>query len=252
MTTSIDTVKQQPSRSPWQGLIGIIDRPRATIQAMLQRKDWLRWALPLFLYLIAFAVLTAVQTPYLRELALEQAELQLAELPANQAEAGRATMEFTTSLPFMLATGIVFGGVALLIGVLAQTAYLYLAAMVAGGSDTGFGAMFTVSTWSRLPLAIGYLVQAVFVTFSQGALKYPGLAPLVASGNQIEDASDPLVVLLARVDLFWLWHLILVAIGLAVAARLGRAKSIVLTIVYAVLALAMALIPALLGQLFSG
>ena len=252
MTTSINSAKQQSDRSLWQGLVGIIDRPRVTFQSMLQREDWRRWAVPLLLYLVAFAVLTAVQTPYLRELALQQADLQLADLPADQADAARATMEFTMSLPFMLATGIIFGGLVLLIGVLAQTAYLYLSAMLAGGRDAGFKTMFTVSVWSRIPLTIGYLVQAAFVAVSQGALRYPGLAPLVASGNQLEDAGNPLVALLARVDLFWLWHLVLVSIGLALAARLSRGKSIVLTAVYAGLALAMALIPALLGRLFGG
>jgi hypothetical protein len=252
MTSSINSTKQPSTFSLWQGLVGIIDRPRVTFEAMLQREDWRRWALPLFLYFVAFAILTAIQTPYLRELAVQQAELQLADLPADQADAARATMEFTMSLPFMLVMGIVFGGLALLIGILAQTAYLYLASMLAGGSDTGFKTMWTVSTWSRIPLAIGFLVQAAFVTFSQGALKYPGLAPLVASGNQLEDSRDPLVALLARVDLFWLWHLVLAAIGLALAARLGRGKSIILTAVYAGLVLTMALIPALLGQLFGG
>jgi len=252
MTTSINSAKQQSAGSLWQALVGIIDRPRITFQSLLQREDWRRWAVPLLLYFLAFAVLTAVQTPYLRELALQQADLRLADLPADQADAARTTMEFTMSLPFMLATGIIFGGLALFIGVLAQTGYLYLSAMLAGGRDTGFKGMFTVSAWSRIPLAIGFLVQAAFAAFSQGALRYPGLAPLVASGNQLEDAGNPLVALLARVDLFWLWHLVLVAIGLTVAARLSRGKSIVLTVVYAGLALAMALIPALLGQLFGG
>jgi hypothetical protein len=252
MTTSINPTKQPSSPSLWQGFVGIIDRPRVTFEAMLRREDWRRWAMPLLFYLAAFAILTAAQTPYLRELALQQADLQLADMPADQAEAARATMEFTMSIPFMLVTGIVFGGLALFVGILAQTAYLYLAAMLAGGSDTGFKAMLTVSTWSRIPLAIGFLVQAAFVTFSQGALKYPGLAPLVASGNQLEDSRDPLVALLARVDLFWLWHLVLAAIGLTLAARLGHGKSILLTAVYAGLALTMALLPALLGQLFGG
>ena len=77
MTSSINSAKQQPAGSIWQGLAGIIDRPRVTFQSMLQREDWQRWALPLLLYLVAFAVLTAVQTPYLRELALQQADLHL-------------------------------------------------------------------------------------------------------------------------------------------------------------------------------
>ena len=253
MTTSIDTVSPPAGPPPlWQGLIGIIDKPNATFTAALAHTGWRRWSLPLLLYLLAFIIVTAAQTPYLRELSLQQAEAQLAQLTAEQAEAARASMELTTSLPFLLATGIGIGAIALLIGLLMQTAYFYLTALVVGGNDTTFGDLFTVSAWSRLPLAIGFLVQAVFVAVSQGAIKYPGLAALVASGDPLADAQNPLIGLLARLDLFWLWHLLLVTLGVAIAARMSRGKSLALTVIYAALVLAMAVAPSLLAQAFGG
>lgn len=251
MTTSINSAKKTATTPLWQNLFGIIDKPTATFESVLENRRWLRWGLPLLLYFVAFAVVTAVQTPYLQEIAREQAAAQLADLPRAQAEAARSTMEFTLSLPFMLASGLLFGSIALAIGVLAQTAYCYFAALISGGEDVSFGDMFSMSAWSRLPLALGFLVQAVIAAVTQGAIRYPGLAMLVASGDQMADARNPLVSLLARLDLFWLWHLLLVTLGLAVAAKFGRGKSLALTVVYALLALGMAVIPSLLALAFA-
>ena len=250
MTTSINPAPPKPSL--WQSLFGIIDKPTNTFKAVLAYPSWLRWGLPLLILLLAFTVVTAAQTPFMRDIALQQAEAQLAQMSDEQVEAARATMEFTMSLPFMLATGIGFGLIALVIGVLAQTAYFYFATMLTGGDDTNFGAMFTISAWTRLPLAIGFLVQAAFVWVSQGAIRYPGLAPLVASGNALEDAKNPIIPLLARFDLFWLWHLLLVVLGVAVVARISRSKSLLLTLIYVVLVLGMAVVPSLIARAFGG
>ena len=41
---------------------------------------------------------------------------------------------------------------------------------------------------------------------------------------------------LANIDLFWLWHLLLAVLGLSVVARISRGKSLILVVIYAVLA----------------
>jgi hypothetical protein len=248
MTTTVTTVTNKSATPLWQNLWGIIDRPAQTFQSILVYPGWWRWGLPLIIFYLAFATATAVQIPYLQTEARLQAESQLADLPASQAEAARATLDFTLSVPFLAATGLGFGGIILLMGMLAQTIYFYFAAMLAGGADMNFGRMFTVTTWSRLPLAIGFGVQATFVLISDGLLRYPGLAAMVATGDQLADAKNPLLALLARVDLFWLWHLLLAVIGVAIAAKFGRGKSLALVIIYALLALGMAVAPSLLAM----
>lgn len=95
-------------------------------------------------------------------------------------------------------------------------------------------------------MAIGYLTQAAFAAIAGRAIRYPGLAGLVGSGDLTTDSQNPLVALLGRIDLFWLWHLLLVVIGLAVVARFSRGKSLALTLVYAVLSVAAAVVPTVL------
>jgi hypothetical protein len=128
---------------------------------------------------------------------------------------------------------------------LAQATLLYFMALVSGGELT-FGAMFRLSVWSRIPMAIGSLVQAGFIAFAGRLIQYPGLSFFVATGDLMQDARNPLFVLLGSLDLFWLWHLLLVMLGVAVVAHFSRAKALVLTLVYGVLALAITVLPMLL------
>jgi hypothetical protein len=246
MTTTGETANSVEPRPLWQLLFGIIDKPTATFQAILSQRTWLMWAVPLLVLILAFALVTIANLPYTQELAREQAERQLASLPAEQAEMARERMETGLSRPVLLASTLGFGVLALLIGVLAQATFLYFSALIAGGDDMNFGSVFTVSAWTRLPMAIGFLVQAGFIVFTQGAIRYPGLAAFVSTGDLIQDAQNPLFSLLGRVDLFWLWHLLLVVMGLSVVARIGRGKSLILTLIYAALALGIAVLPSLL------
>lgn len=245
MTITTQSVTNGQPRPLGQLFFGIIDQPVATFRAIVAQPRWLVWAAPLFLLILSLAVLLIVQTPHTLELARQQVESQLAAMPEDQVEAARAGMEMTMSLPFMLATGLGFGTVALVIATLAQATFLYFTALVSGG-ETSFGAMFRMSVWSRLPLAIGALVQAGFIAVAGRLIQYPGLSFFVATGDLLQDARNPLFVLLSGLDLFWLWHLLLTVVGLAVAARFGRGKSLALTLLYAALSLGVTVLPTLL------
>lgn len=254
MTTAVRPANQNNGTTPlWRLVFGIIDQPVATFKEVQARQRWVTWALPLLLLMAAFMVVTITQIPYIIEAAQAQAEQQLAALPPDQAAAARSTMEFTLSLPVMLATSLGFGLLALLVGLAAQATFLYFGSYLAGGDEVSFGSMFTMNAWARLPMAIGYLVQAVFVVVSQGAITYPGLAFLVSTGDPLADAANPMFVLLSSIDLFWLWHLLLVVLGLTVAARLRRGLAITLTLVYAAVVLGITILPSLVfGSGFGG
>lgn len=253
MSTTLEPPQANERRSLGRLLFGIIDRPANTFKAVLARRNWTMWLVPLLILIAGLAIFSVINLPHAQELAREQAERQLASLPAEQAEMARATMETTLSTPVMLATTIGFGSLVLLIGVLAQATFLYFSALIAGGDDMNFGSVFTMSSWTKLPQALNFLVQAGFVAFTRSAISYPGLSVLVGTGDLMTDARNPLFVLLGRIDLFWLWHLVLVVIGLAVVARISRGKALVLTVIYAALALGITVLPTLLfGSMMGG
>lgn len=244
MTTG-ETTLNNGTKPVWQLLFGIVDRPTATFKAILARRKWWMWAVPLLIVLLSMVAMMVVRTPYDMELARQEVERQLASMPAEQVEAARASMETFMSFPFRLAMGLITGIILLLIGIVAQAAILYFGALVAGG-EVDFGPVFTMSTWTRLPMAIYFLVQTGFILVAQRAVNAPGLSALIASGDLLKDARNPMFTLLGRLDPFWLWHLFLVVLGLAAVARFSRKKSLVLTLIYVALSLALTVIPSLL------
>lgn len=242
---TVESLSNEKKPPLWQLLFGIIDRPATTFRAVLARRKWYMWALPLLVVLVCMSAMMAVRTPYDMQIAQQEMERQLATMPAEQAEAARAGMETFMSFPVRLAMGLVTAIIILLIGVVAQAAILYFGALVAGG-EVDFGSVFTMSAWTRLPMAIYFLVQAGFMLVAQQAINAPGLSALVSTGDLMKDAQNPLFTLLGRLDPFWLWHLLLVVVGLSVAARFSRVKSLVLTLIYVAVSLAVMVLPTLL------
>jgi hypothetical protein len=243
--TTVETTSNGNTPPMWQLIFGIVDRPTATLKAVLARRKWWMWAVPLLVVLVCMALMMVVRTPYDTELARKEMERQLASMPPEQVEAARASMETFMSLPVRLAMGLITAIIMLLIGLVAQAAILYFGALVAGG-EVDFGPVFTMSVWTRLPSAIYFLVQAGFMLVAQRAIQAAGLSALVATGDLMKDARNPLFLLLGRLDPFWVWHLFLVVVGLSVVAGFSRKKSLVLTLVYVVLSLAVTVIPGLL------
>lgn len=245
--TTVEAVSNGETRPLWQLLFGIVDRPTATFVAVLARRKWWVWAMPLGVVLLCFAATILTRAPYDAELARQQVQRQLETMPPEQAQAARAsgTMETFTSVPFILATGLALGAIMLLIGIVAQAAVLYFGSLVAGG-EVNFGQVFTMSVWTRLPSAVNSLTLAGFTLIAGRTVRYAGLSALVAVGDLMKDGRNPMVALLGRIDLFWLWHLLLVGLGLSVVARLSRLKALSLTLIYAVLSLAVVVLPTLL------
>jgi hypothetical protein len=228
-----------------QLLFGIVDRPKSTFEAVAARRGKRMWAIPLSIGLVCLGVMIVVQAPYNLELARQQAQRQLDTLPPDQAEAARAQVAAFVSLPVVLASGLGMGGIGMGVVLVAQSAVFYFGTLVLGG-EVGFGAMVKMSAWSRLPQAVNSLVLAGFSALAGRGIQYTGLAPLVATGDIARDGRNPLVALLGTIDLFWLWHLLLVVVGLSAVAHLSRSKSVVLTAMYVALTLAVAAVPTLL------
>ncbi len=252
MSANIE-IMQSPKQPPLGALlVSLIDKPGDTFRALATRSGPWRWLLPVLISFLALAVVAFVQTPYTIELARQQAEQQLAAMPPEQAEAARQSMAWSLSFPFMLGTTLVTGLLGLILALLLQAAFFYFGAMLLGGDDVNFGAVFTMNAWARLPLVLGSLVLAGFIAVSGRFIQYPGLAFLVTSGDPMQDATNPMIALLSGVDLFWAWSLVLLVIGLAVVARLSRVKAAILVVIYAALALGITLLPSLIFGSFGG
>ena len=158
----------------------------------------------------------------------------------------------TTVFP---AVGSVFGRV---VGWLAWAGALYLAGLALGGRSS-FGQMFRTVVWTWLPYVLRGLLQTVYILASGQLIAHPGLSGLVQEdrplGEMIVTPPSPgqtiLASFLSQIDLFLVWNLILLLIGVMVVTRLPRRKATLLTLGVWVLLTALSLIPALVGGLFA-
>jgi FtsH-binding integral membrane protein len=119
------------------------------------------------------------------------------------------------------------------------------------GTEYKYKQMVTLVLWSWWPFALRDLVQAVYVLINGQLVINRGFSFLVASGDQVQDAGNVVYGLLSQVDLFLVWHLLLVAVGLAVTTRSTTIKTAIGTVAYWALTALVGLAPTLLGSLMA-
>lgn len=229
-------------------LVSLIDRPATALAEIAAYPRW-RWVLPVILLvgaMIASIVLTGPLTVEQTQQAVQQ---QLATLPAEQAEMARAQIARLQQPQVLLATAIGTGLIGLLLSWLVASAILYFSVLIAGG-DVSFTGLFATLPWIWLPFALRDVVQTGYILYKNELIANPGLSYFVSTGKLVEDAGNLLYNVLARVDLFTLWHLALVFVVLWVLPRFSKGKAFVLVLVYAALSLGLRLAPALLVRAF--
>ena len=245
-------------------LWGVVARPRralSTIVAECRRSWWIPAALILVLSLGYVLSTGPIRTRQTRE-AMEAAQEQMAERMGEQLSA--EDLERAQSITASPLITVVFPAASSLIGRvvgwLIWAGALYLASMALGGRSE-FRQIFPVTVWAGLPYALRSVVQTIYVLGTGRLITNPGLSGLLqrTSPDSAAEAiaSSPgtgqlvLTALLARVDVFLVWHLILLVIAVGAASQLSKRKSVLVTLgVWAVLTL-LSLIPSLVAGLFS-
>jgi hypothetical protein len=241
---------------------GIIAHPRSTLTYVSERgrRTWWLPALLILLLTIAFVAASGpIRTRQARqEMRAAQEEMakrlgqELSEEELERAQSITASPMITVVFPTAASA---VGRVA---GWLIWAGALYLASIALGGRGN-FGQMFPVTVWSGLPYALRSLVQTIYVLVSSHLIENQGLSGLVQQDLSAADAiaSPPttgqmlLSAFLARVDLYLVWHLVLLVIAVAAATRLSRRKSALVTLGVWILLTALSLVPTLIGGLFT-
>lgn len=244
-----------PAQKPLLALLlGIIDRPRSTLEQVLAYPRW-KWVVPTVLGMVAVAILLVMSAQLLAEqaaqqgaLAFSQVETQLEGMTEAQREQIRQQMSMLSTPASVVAIEFARRAVGLFIGWAIGTLIIYFG-LVIGGLEIGFGALFAGYSWTSLPFVVRDLADAAFVGITGTLRVNPGLSYFPATGDVLADARNPLWVLAGQLDLFFLWHIVLVY-ALIKAAR-PKSGAVVLTLVYTIVYLALRVLPPLLAAQLS-
>jgi hypothetical protein len=238
----------------WRALFGWIDQPKKTLRYVIKEPKWPLWLAPALIVLVAVIIVSVVSAPFVSQMSRQQAEeqiqAQMASLPQEQAEQMTASLETFTSPLFLAVTTIALTTLGLIVTWLVRGALLFFVGYFLG-TDSRYIQMFTLVLWAWLPFALRDLVQAVYVLLNGQLAINKGLSFLVASGDQVQNAGNLLYGFLAQIDIFLVWHLLLVGIGIAVSTRSTSTKTALATIGYWIVTALIGLSPALLQMLIT-
>jgi adenosyl cobinamide kinase/adenosyl cobinamide phosphate guanylyltransferase len=208
-----------PARqSAFGRLGGIIVSPVETLRSITQRPDWV---IPLVLLIMVGAATSLASSRHIDVESSVRAQMERQGQKMSEAQMEQAVAIATTVHKFSAAVTVVF--VPLVILVIAAVLF---GAFKAFGGESGFVQVFSVVVYSWIPGIIKWVIGAVLIV-NRGAVTAEETATLVRSNLGFLSSPDSPVLfsLLTSFDLFTLWSLALLVVGLAFANRFSYARS---------------------------
>jgi hypothetical protein len=274
MTSNVQAETPGLKLNSWQALTSIVDRPRSTLRAVGEQPRY-RWLLPLILMIAGIVCLSVVAAPHMAQGAAGQTRRQATAVPTEQAGAAAVPTEQAgaAAVPTEQAGAARSQGqggaaqfqrqmitdpvlrqvippatrlLSSLLGWVLFAGVLYGIGLLVGGR-AGYGQVFAVVAWSWIPYILRDFVQAGYIFATGHLIRLPGLSFLLGTGGQANGAANLLNLALAQVDIFLLWHLLLIGLGIAALNRFGRGKTLVIVFVYLLIVVGVAFIPTLIG-----
>ncbi len=197
------------------------------------------WITPM-LVLSLSALLHVIVVGWLRGIAAANGVIQLPHdfqyySPEQQAQVMQA-LEATSGpvflyvFPALIALATVWSGWLLLSG------FTHLALTIMGGRSTT-GSALNLVAWAALPLLLRDLVRISAMLSSKQIIAHPGLSGFAPAGTTGWFLF--LVGLLALIDLYLIWQIILMGIGARAAAQLSAAKAFIAVLITMLLAISL-------------
>jgi hypothetical protein len=246
LTTPLPTA-QKRTHIDW--VLPALFRPKATFERILQDHQS-NWSTPIILLMLV-TMLQVVLVGMISEDASLSGQVNLPPsfqyyTPEQQAQLENALSVsngpvFTYVFPIILSIGKIWLGW-LLVG-----AGLHLLLTLMGGRASS-RAIMNVAAWAGLPFAAREVVQACYLLLTQDLIRFPGLSGFAP----VEVGTMNLFVaeLLKQVDLYWIWHIALLMLGIRLLKDLSSVKAMLSVVLVQLLAIGLQTLPGLLaGQL---
>ncbi len=255
------TEKPKPTAQPpvrknvFALLVGVLLRPKVTFGYLKDNHKRAWWLPALLVLVLSVAPLWAAarlppampemfpSDPYMREMPGVMPGGMPGEMPVTApTSSGPNLLQLGGTLLGLLAAWLLWGGA------------LYLASVFLGRSSS-FGQMFRLVVWTWLPYGVRGLLQTAYILATGQAIVNTGLSGFVvdkAAPSLFPPGPGQLALasILGQVDVYTLWQLFLVSVGLMAFTNLTRRKAwtaaLTIWIVFALLGI----VPAILGGMF--
>lgn len=234
---------QKPT-SIWRLILGLIDRPKEVL-GYVGKSPGRLWIAPASITLGALLLLNIVSAPLVAQETQEMVRQQLSTLPASQAEEAMSRVAIFGSPLFVALMATLGGTLALVVGWLIRSGTLFFIFSLVG-NESDFRRIFSLTLWSWIPMAFRDLVKSAYIFINGKLILHQGLAFLL---TRSPDARNLLYSFLSSLDIFLVWHLVLIALGMKMTTRLSSRLLTWATLGYWAITTLLALIPALVSSL---
>jgi hypothetical protein len=225
--------------NPLSLAVGTIIHPTATFRQLRDAKHsywWFVLAVTALMVVVLALASSSVQARAFQTFSNRAGGANAGASNAGAATGGGATgggagttRQFQQASPLILIGLPVAGGIIVTLldyGLRALTAFLM--SMLMGGK-AAFKEVFRMAAWTTLPAAIRRVVQSIAVVATGGQVA----AGLSAAMTTAESRALPLLsLLLSYVDIYTVWSVLLLGIGMAITGKLSKGKSAVGVFVY--------------------
>lgn len=228
--------------SPIEALVGVIIRPKSTFERMRDAAVGHWWVVAV-LAVLALTLMTIAQAPLQAAGAAGSSQVQmestnttreLSEEEQAQVEQAQEQMqELMSSQALWGAILGCFGVIGLAISYLVRAGIVFLLGLALGGRAS-FKQVWRMAVWTTLPDVLRTIVSAVVVLVT-GSQSASGLSYVLTSAEVT--AYPYLATFLGAVDIYVVWSLALLGIGLCVTSQLNRGKSAAVALTYWLLTL---------------
>lgn len=231
MTTDT-TLSQQPVRRfDLPRARAVLLRPRQVFQEMTSEAR-ATWLTPMLVLTIT-AILVVIVAGNLKARAAMTGNVELPQdwqywspdmqknfMLAQQARQGPV---------FMYVMPMISSLLGLWVGWLLLAALLHFGSTLLGGRGSMQGALNIVA-WASLPFAVRDILRIVFMLLVRHAIVSPSLSGFTSTPGFVSQ-------LLTRLDVFLIWHVVLLVIGFKIADSLPRNKAVMAVVVVMLLVL---------------
>lgn len=126
---------------------------------------------------------------------------------------------------------------------------LHLALTLSGSRGSNTQALNLVA-WASLPFALRFIVQAIAISANKSLIQAPGLSGFIAA--DAEGFAAFMRVLLAFIDIYLIWQVILLMVGSLPLTGLSRGKAWTAVLIAVLLMLVLQSVPGYIGNLLGG
>lgn len=248
-----EAVLETPQDYPFtamMALIGVLFKPRATFRRMREAERGHWWVIAVIASIV-LVVSVIVQSSITSVVVADQMEENFdVDGDGELSEAEQQQLDQSLAIANSPIIRFVFPAVGGVIGLfvvsyLARGGILYLLGLAVGGR-AGFRQVFRMAVWTTLPAVLRNLISTVMIL--PGGSSAPGLS-FIFTGEEVADLSPLLVAFLSGIDIYLIWSLVLIGVGLVATSQLSKAKGALVTVIYWLLTVAVKLGFVALGQM---